>query len=586
MEAPQDTGDPFRTYRRLRLPPRTGTFFDGLGRLTPNPGTTMRRLLGLLLLFGLGCEQRADVGDLPEEQDGGARDGAILPGRPALEQLAAGDFAGARAGFEAGTTPGDAFGACFSRTMGLVEHSAVASTLSAFGLQPLRAADLLGPRSLPTRFAATWVGSGQIDVDGLNTRFDRARARRTDIEAFTTLGSGRLYFWEPNGVPTGPTRIDYRYDCSTGFLVAGPSQLTSRYSDDDRYCYQPTSIPTAGCDPDGGSVEILAAGSSNGAPYRLRYTNLLMTCSDRPVRASGEVNAQYLDVLDTAGLHPLIADLADGEETATTLGRTYVSALSAGTSAEQLLRPLYGLSGELETAAAACERAAQGAGVVFTIPGPLFGGSDLPVTAADAGVLAGLLRIGSAGLRIASAYQWRLPFAGWCTRTACIEPEVVADRFNTNLPTLTDRTALTTARTQLQAGLDRLAQSLAALSADSVVKRDANSTAGIERWRGWALTAKASVDQGATALDGFTPAVGIDLARLFTAPPQPDQAAADPLVVELGDLKLVEAFYDEVLGPYVDVTADGSVGYSGPPEAEALIDRVGAQLKAKGAILE
>ncbi len=549
----------------------------------------MRRLLGLLLLLGLGCEQRADVGDLPGEVDGGSRDGASNPGRPALEQLAAGDFDGARAGFEAGTNPGDAFGACFTRTVGLVEHSSVDAFLATLGLSPARAADILGPNSVPSRFAATWVGSGQIAVDGVTTTFDRARAQAGYLQAFVTRGSGRIHFRDPSGLPTSPTRFDYRYDCSSGSVVGGTSRWTIWYSDDNRYCSPPSTVPTTGCDPDGGSVEVLSAGSSNGAPFRVRFSNLLMSCDDRLVRASGEVNSAYLDTLNTGGLHPLIADLADGLESNTggnAFGRTYLGGLSAGTQAEGLLRPIFGLSGEMEVAAAACERAAQGSGVIFTIPGALFGGSDLPVTAADAGVLAGFLRIGSAVLRIGSAYQWRMPVAGLCTSSACVETEVAVERFNANLPTLTDRAALAAARTQLQSGLERLAQGLAALSLESLIKKDAASAPGIERWRGWALTAKASVDQGATALDGFTPIVGIDLARLFTSPPELDQAAADPLVVEVGNLKLVEAYYDEVLSPYVDVTADGSVGYSGPPESLDVVDLVTAQLKAKGAILE
>lgn len=550
----------------------------------------MRRFIGILVLLGLGCEQRADVGDPPTEVDAGPRDGSSNPGRPALELLAMGEIGDARAGFESGATAGDAFGACLTRTLGLVERPEVTQFFGAFGLPAGRAADLLGPRSVPSRFAATWVGSGRIELDGVTTTFDRARTRNFGGRAYRTAGPEALSFSDPSGVPSAPEPRDYRYDCTTGNLEGNElERLSISYSGGGRYCYQPTSVPTADCVPDGGRIEILAAGNRNGASYRLRFTNLLMSCSSQMVRANGEIDSTFQGDLDTTGLHPLMADLADGLESTTggnAFGRTYLGALAAGTSAEQLLRPLFPLSAELDGAAGACERAAQASGVIFTVPGVVFGGDDLPVTAADAGVLAGLLSITSAALQIASAYQWPLPLAGLCTGSACLETTAAVDRFNANLPALTNPAVMSNARTRLATGLEQLAAGLSALSADSVIRRDATTAAGIERWRGWAMTAKSSVDQGSTALDGFTPAVGLDLARLFTAPPRPDQAGADPLVVELGSVKLVEAFYDEVLGPYVDVTADGSVGYSGPAEAEDLIQSVRQHLKAKGAILE
>ncbi len=551
----------------------------------------LRNLSVLLALVSCSDDRAASPGGAGNGSGGRdasvttAGDGGTAPAGAGDARLRAGDIDGAFTAFQGRTTPGDSFGACLTRTLRIASGPGVTAILGRFGVAQVPVADIAGTRGLLVRRAEAWRGDAQITLTpGGRKTFSRARARNNGISAREYPTGDRLsvYFSAP-ALPASGARFPSTFDCTNGFRQ-GDTEVSVSMTVGGTFCSQTYQQPTgAGCQTDGGTVEATAVSGGVGDPWTVKLDNLLLDCgctgtTCMRVRASGELHAKWMPRIDTTGLHPLLADLSDGGFSAA----PYVSALAAGTRLDPLVRSLASVVAELDVASEECARAGQGSGVVFTVPGSMYGGSDLPVTASDAKIAAGILGAASAWIQIALAYDYPLELASLCTATECVSDAMLVERLNAALPAYAGR-PLATARMTFDRALGLLVAGIDAAGPGSVVPRTADTTAGLAVLRAWFTAMQGSLAGGGVAFPSVSPVVRIDLRAFFATPPDFSRAMTDPLVYDAG-IRWVEAFGQETVDRFLDLDWGGS--YTSPNEAGDPLRALGDVLTHSGMVFD
>jgi hypothetical protein len=318
----------------------------------------------------------------------------------ARSALEAGDYQGAFDLYRCADNTEAAFGAGLTRTLLAFEGKNADALLAVLGEPPLPATDVFGADGVLGRSAARWTGQGNLTLSGaLQTEltFDRAMHEVSDDVAYSigtvraedrTSASHATFSLSLNTDPTAapfangavlavtnecnPTYVNTNLDPRLGWLDLEFDAAGTSY-----YCELPYSIEASQCQPDGGSVVVTQAASAPGQPAGYEFRELVLQCyapstdDSSPsvlVRMNGTLSMTAVsEQLDTSGLHPLF-------------GSDHSLRVPVGTVLTDALRHGGSAAAELEEAACFFKLAAQGSGSVYTIPGVLFGGSDVPMS--------------------------------------------------------------------------------------------------------------------------------------------------------------------------------------------------------------
>lgn len=528
--------------------------------------------------------------------------------------------------FACGDTPERAFGAGIARVLSVVESEHGDAVLKSFGLEPMPASDLFGAQGLLARHAARWNGRAQLKLSGgveLELDSDRVAVDDYDLRVSTYQGSRRISFaieTEASLSMAGAV-IAPMYDCQGSGLAQGSVpyvQLTVDDGDRELDCSLPRSLPAQRCQPSGGSLRVVAAGDQPGDHVEYELTNLLLDCSEvvyvdddrggAPLappapsagsiaRVSGTVKANVVLKTDTSGLHALL----QGKE-----GLLLAHARADATS-DDLMSAAAGVAGEIAAARCYFAKAAQGSGAVFTLPGAIYGGDDLPLGPGDARMLGAAASFAAATVEAASAYEIGLPMQqlacsmddGLDEVAKCGSTRAFVDAVNGKVKAAVLRhERMAAAKALLEVALEDFEQGVEQLDADSALVRDETSMPG---WNAALELVQAAQQalEGRRAVPHLAPAAHIDLAAFFASPPEPAKIARPALLYRedcedgnagecYRDVDLDVDYADAFFAPYSDLDWDGEYEWDGTTDSEMedALDRIRQQLRDKGLNLD
>jgi hypothetical protein len=412
------------------------------------------------------------------------------------------------------------------------------------------------------------------------------------------------------------------YDCQGSGLPQGAIpyvQLTVDDGDRELDCTLPRSLPAQRCEPSGGSLRVVASGDQPGDHVEYELTNLLLDCSEvtyvdddggssitpaapsagTVARVSGTVKADVVLETDTSGLHPLL----QGEE-----GLLLAHARTDATS-DELMSAAAGVAGEVAAARCYFAKAAEGSGTVFTLPGAIYGGDDLPLGPGDVRMLGAAASFTAATIEAGSAYELGLPMQqlacsfddGLDEVARCGTTRAFVDAVNGKVKAAVLRhERMAAAKALLEVALEDFEQGVEQLDEDSALVRDETSMPG---WN-VALELVQAAQQalgGRTAVPHLTPAAHVDLAAFFASPPDPAKIARPPLLFsedceDLGageqecyrDVDLDVDYANAFFAPYSDLDWDGEYEWDGTTDSEMedALERIRQQLRDKGLSLD
>jgi hypothetical protein len=250
------------------------------------------------------------------------------------------------------------------------------------------------------------------------------------------------------------------------------------------------------------------------------------------IRVNGTASAVAVSqTLDTTGLHPMFGedfvwDHTPSDRTGTDLVQ------HAGAAAS-----------ELEEAACFFARAGQGSGMVYTMPGVLFGGSDLPISKGDSQILAGAALLSAAAAQLALAHDIDMPLAqlicdsdsscpgdSSCEpATACLSDPEYVDTFNQAFGSAFHAERFANAERLTSEALPLLDAGISNLDASSLLVKNDVSSAGLQMLQDVVQAARTSLESQPTPLPHVTPEIIFNLGAFF-ADPRGVKSAAAPLL--------------------------------------------------------
>jgi hypothetical protein len=505
----------------------------------------------------------------------------------ARDALSAGDYARALELYQCAETAEAAFGAGLSRTVLVLSGENAGALLGDFGQPPLAAADVFGATGILSRAAARWEGQGSLTLSGalaLELSFDRGQQRMPldpslggysifSMQDLSSAAGAELsleFAPEADGGPlvASGSVLGVSFDCAATFpaRTVHPAlswvSLTFDAAGMPHYCQLPYFSSAAGCQPDGGSVLVAAAPHAPDQPASYTLQNLLLACStdgatEQLIRVSGTVSAQSVgERVDTSGLHPMFgADFS----------------LAAQISAERRVTDVIEHAGlaisELEEAACYFARAGAGSGTVFTIPGVLFGGQDLPVSHADARTLAGLWLLGAGLAQLTMAHGFDMPLNRVvCEGDACPTGREFTDEVNRTFASAFHPEHFRVAQRLVGEGLAQLDGGISSLDQSSLFVKNSISTAGLTMLLDLVRAGRQSLESGNIGLPHVAPQVHFDLRNFFGKPKNPRSIGVPPLSHEevcdvdycTSTTELAPTFLDAYFEGSTDVVWEGS----------------------------
>lgn len=537
--------------------------------------SVLPRIAVLALLAGsISCDSaRPSQPGGGGNRDGGSSssDGGVSPGG-GEGRLAVGDFAGAGVSFGAGSRPEDKAGACLTRIIRLAESSAATDLLSSFGWPSLPSSQLLGPSSIAARAGHRYSGSGSATWTGGTAQFPRLRIDVSGkVIGHDYATKARLSVL---AVPFG-SELYPQIDCGTGTLTASSAIVS--FSNGTETCYLPSSVPSgAGCQARGGRIRLGPASATVGAAVSLDIEDVPFVCgTSAPVRATIHAEAKLSDeTQDGVGLHPLLS-IADAP--------TLLGTARAGVTVKDLVGKLQPWVEELASAADLCAQAAD-QNATFRAPGALWAGDDLPLTPGDLEIVAALADAAAMGILVAGAFDFTLELRGLASGARFVPAADLVSRVNAATGALLSSTPFQRASTLAGLGFERLGSGLARLDQSSAFAKTPDAAGAQLELKQWADDVHYSLTEGPRALSGFTPPIQIEARSFFSAPPNPAQISADPLVLEGSNAVPVEAFFDAFFGMAIDVTWQHGPSYQAP-DYGAVIQAFTDRLHQRGWLL-
>jgi hypothetical protein len=459
----------------------------------------------------------------------------LAAGRAALDR---GDFAAASAAYACGDTREASFGAGLTTLIAAIESPSASKVLADVGLPPLSARDLLGSTGLFNRYASRWHGNGMIQMsDGLGhvqpLTFERGQqlvgnGTYVRMRSTSALTSMSLQF----GTMPPAVGATIQFGCqSTGFVPYG--SLTT----EDAYCSTPLT-----CSSDAGSVTLVAGGTKAGDHDEYALHAVKFECGPKSGTGArtnyfvdGTLTTILGDQVDVSDLHPLLSD----DEP--------FSAVPPTTTLGQVVADAQGVRDSLDIASCYFKVAAAGsAGQVFEVPASLFGGSAIPITAADAKLLAAASETTAGALQLLAAYELPMVLTGMLCGGSieCLSNQQATDRFNGGIGRLVSSDAAILARNRFLDASDLGAQAFAELDSNSVILRTADTAAALDRAHDYLQWAHDSLSGQNPAIPHVTPSLAIDLAAPLANPPDPSTIPYKPLSYDPATNKVtvVDAF--------------------------------------------
>jgi hypothetical protein len=459
-------------------------------------------------------------------------------------------------------TPEAAFGAGLTRIFLALEGNNADAVMADFGQPPLFARDLIGPNSILSRSAARWQGQGSLQLSGalsLALSFDRAQQpiptdpNSSGYGTFSATDSSEadadlsIGFGYPGGT-VGPlvtgAALGVSFDCASSYPSRTMDQrlgwvdLSFTQQGVQYWCQIPYSLTTGPCQADGGSIVVDSAATSPGQQASYTLQNLLLACQPESatptlaptiyqVRATGTVSALAVSQdLDTTGLHPMFAN-----------GFSWSAGIPADRKVTDLVRHVGAVAEELEEAGCFLNRAAQGSGTIFTVPGVLYGGKDLPVSQGDTQVLASFSYLAAATGHLVSAYEIDMPLNqlicdSSTSSVACPSDQQLVSSFNAAFASAFHGGEFAVAQSLAAIGLPLLDAGLGHLDASSLLVKNGVSTEGIGLFRDVVQAAVQSLANGSVALPHVSPTVTLDLKAFFANPRNPRDVGAPVLLYQ------------------------------------------------------
>lgn len=578
-------------------------------------------ILGLVVLVGcFESEQKganANSVNLSEVSECGSDCSTDLTAaRISLEKA---DFQGAYEQYKCADSAEAAFGAGLTRFLTAFESEVAAKLLDDLGLPPLSVSDLLGPDSLLDRLSARWSGNGHLSITGaVELEVDLAKAIQEvddedppymyyDFEA-RDFASGHEVELELSfddayiqRLPADGVMVR-QFDCQTGSRIGQSRELLDNLDlnfkqGDSRYqCRRPYQLAPEDCVADGGSMTVISPGTSIGAPVEYRLNQLLLECHESEddvsystpigpttsypryplVRVSGSITTTTVrEKLDVSDLHPLL-DL-DG-------AYPFNQARSDRTLTD-LLQGAAGITADLALASCYFNRAAEKGGSLGSIPGALYGGKSMDVTAGDARVLSGVMALAAGAGQVLAAYDVNVPldmllcqdhdeyddetsicFSGEdCVPSRdpspgqCPDKGLLAERFNQGFSKSVNKNRFTTARPLFEISLQRVEQGIRELDETSLLVSNGITLPGLGQLRDTIGAGLISLDNGMTSLPYVTPSLYFDLDHFFDSPPSREGIAIDPILYER-ECDEYECWSDTELSPdFLDAFFEGTL---------------------------
>ncbi len=489
------------------------------------------------LAAALGCSGKESPHPTPKIETACVSMGCtadVASGRAALER---GDFAAARAAFECGDTREASFGAGLATLITALEGPSTTQVLADLGLPPFPAHDLVGPTGFFSLHASRWKGSGMIEMSAtsggtLPLTFERGQ-QLIGTSTYVRMRSTTMF--ASLSMQFGATPLSAGSTVQLGCQTSGfPPALW--LSSEDLSCSTPST-----CSTDGGTITIEAAGKAIGDKSEYTLHAVKLNCYSRTggsLAATRLVDGTLTTVLasstiDTSSLHPLLSD----DEPFASIPPT--------TTLGQVASDVQGLGETLDRCA--CYFKAAGAGTpgpIFEIPATVFGGTPIPVTAADAKLLAGAAESIAGALQILRAYDLPMLISGiLCGGSiTCLSDQAATERFNGGLGRLLSPELVADARDRFIDASALGAQAFAELSEDSIILRTPDSAAALDRTRDYVQWAHDSLSGQNPPFPHVTPTLQIDLASPLSSPPDPSQIAYKPLAYDMGNVVVVDAF--------------------------------------------
>ena len=490
--------------------------------------------------------------DLPAATCGGTDCTTDLAG--ARDALSAGDYARAFELYQCAETPEASFGAGLSRTILVLSGANTTALLGDFGQPPLAAGDVFGADGILSRAAARWDGQGSLSLSGalaLELSFDRGQQR---VPADPLLGGYSTFSAQDRSSPAraaltlefapeadgGPlvasgALLSVSFDCAATFpaRTVHPAlswvSLTFDTAGMTHYCQLPYFSSAAGCQPDGGSVLVAQAAHAPDQPASYTLQNLLLGCSsdggaaEQLIRVSGSVSAQSVgERVDTAGLHPMFGS-----------DFSFAAQIPAERRMTDVIEHAGSAIFELEEAACYFARAGAGSGTVFTIPGVLLGGQDLPVSPGDARTLAGLWLLGAGLAQLTMAHGFDMPLNRLvCEGDACPTGRDFTDEINRTFASSFHPERFPVAQRLVGEGLAQLDGGIASLDESSLFVKNALSAAGLGMLLDLVRASRQSLESGEIGLPHVAPQLQVDLRAFFGKPRNPRSLGIRPLSYE------------------------------------------------------
>jgi hypothetical protein len=467
----------------------------------------------------------------------------------ARSALEAGDYQGAFDLYRCADNTEAAFGAGLTRTLLAFEGKNADALLAVLGEPPLPATDVFGADGVLGRSAARWTGQGNLTLSGaLQTEltFDRAMHEVSDDVAYSigtvraedrTSASHATFSLSLNTDPTAapfangavlavtnecnPTYVNTNLDPRLGWLDLEFDAAGTSY-----YCELPYSIEASQCQPDGGNIVVTQAATAPGQPAGYEFRELVLQCyapstdDSSPsvlVRVNGTLSMTAVsEQLDTSGLHPLF-------------GSDHSLRVPVGTVLTDALRHGGSAAAELEEAACFFKLAAQGSGSVYTIPGVLFGGSDVPMSKGDVEIVAAAALFGAAAGHFAWVHDVDMALDDiLCDSSdasaSCPTDAEFVSRFNAAFASGFHPDRLLVVERLAAESLELLEQGIADLDGTSLLVRNGVSAAGLDATRALAQAALQSVRSGKVTLSRFTPPIDVNFKAYFESPRNPKEA--------------------------------------------------------------
>jgi hypothetical protein len=492
--------------------------------------------------------------------------------RAALERD---DFAGAFELYQCADTPEASFGAGLTRLLLTLEGQNADALMADYGEPPFSAKDVFGSQGIISRALERYNGSGELELTGFQNVTLEYKQLQFALDAdLPGTGSGQLDALDATSTPmadvylswfvpssaaplTAGERMPMTFNC-TGSSSArtGDSRLSwidvDFESDGVRYnCNLPYTLPAAQCETDGGALVVNAVAARAGDLSSVTLDHVLFTCDAQDpetgetipasttdpeavliARISGTLSAQAVDEeLDTSDLHPLLSDDASFSADQVPADRTVTNVVQHAAAVAM----------ELEEAACFFQKAAKGSGTIATIPGTLYGGTDMPVSRGDTEVLASFTLLGAAAGRLASAFDIDMPLRDLVCHSddgdgeadpGCPSYEAKTNAFNAAFGSGFRPEAFAPAKALLDVALPLLDHGMGQLDDQSLLVNDATSGPGLMVLRDIVQALGTSLESGSVDLPHLSPPLPVDLAAFFSAPRSPKDVTAPLLIWE------------------------------------------------------